>query len=107
MSKSVKIKIPKWFKIGATEARVGYRSHLHSDEGFNGTYNRRTGQIEIEAHIQGKKRDRTFGHELMEVIKENYNLKIEEADMSNIANGWLEFLWYCGMEFDWSSIDGD
>ena len=40
----------------------------------------------------------------MEVIKENYNLHTSEEDMSNIANGWLEFLSQLGIEFDWEEI---
>ncbi len=100
----MKIKVPKQFKIGATRASVSFTTHLHSDEGFNGTYNKRTGELGIEAHLNGKKRDRTFGHEVMEVIKENYDLATPESDMTCIANGWLEFLWQLGIEFDWSEI---
>ncbi len=100
----MKIKIPAHFKIGATGADVGLMAHLHSDEGFNGTFNGRTGALEIEAHLCGDKRSRTFAHELMEVIKENYTLDTSEEDMSSIANGWLEFLSQLGIEFDWSDI---
>ena len=102
----MKVKIPQNFTIGATKAFVCYMKHLHSDEGFNGTYNIRTGELGIEDHLDDRKRDRTFGHELMEVIKENYTLATSESDMSNIANGWLEFLWQIGIEFDWSLIKG-
>lgn len=100
----MKVKIPKEFTIGATGATVGFAKHIHSDEGFNGTYNKRTEELQIEAHSFGKQRDRTFGHELMEVIKANYELSTSEDDMSRIANGWLEFLWQAGIELDWSDI---
>lgn len=52
----------------------------------------------------GQKRDRVFAHEIMEVIKENYELDISEKDMSRIANGWIEFLGQLGIELDWSLI---
>jgi len=97
----MKIKIPKHFKIGATEANVSFRAFLRGDDGYNGVYNVRTTELELDAALVGGKRDRTFGHELMEVIKENYELEIPEKDMSCIANGWLEFLWQLGIEFDW------
>ena len=100
----MKVKIPRQFKIGATEAQVGFTKHLFSDDGFNGTFNKRTGELLIEAVLNGKKRDRTFGHELIEVIKENYDLGVSESDMTCIANGWLEFLWQIGIELDWSEI---
>ncbi len=100
----MKVKIPKQFRIGATEAIIYTKEDLQSDEGFNGTFNRRTGRLEIDARLDDIKRNKTFGHELMEVIKENYNLHTDEDDMSNIANGWLEFLYQLGIEFDWSNI---
>ena len=100
----MKVKLPQQFKIGATDVQVGFANHLHSDEGFNGTFNKRTGELQIEAHLNGKKRDRTFGHELNEVIKENYDLGVSESDMTCIANGWLEFLWQVGIELDWEDI---
>ena len=99
------IKVPKEFKIGVTKARLTLVRHLHSDEGFNGTYNKRTEELQIESHLQGAKRDRTFGHEVMEVIKENYDLDISESAMTCIANGWLEFLSQLGIKFDWSEIE--
>lgn len=101
----MKIKIKKQIKIGATEAYVSYQKHLQSDEAYHGTFNRRTGRLTIDADLDGIKRDKTFGHEINEVIKENYNLHTSEDDMSNIANGWLEFLWQLGIEFDWSDIE--
>lgn len=100
----MKVKVLKQFSVGATGARVELRQYLHSDEGFNGTYNRRTEELLIDSELIGGKRDKTFGHEVMEVIKENYNLGTSEDDMSNIANGWLEFLWQLGIELDWSDI---
>lgn len=101
----MKIKVPKQFEIGSTQAYVGFMRHLHSDEGFNGTYNRRTGKLEVDAHLWGAKRDRTFAHEVNEVIKENYDLGISESDMTCIANGWIEFLGQLGIELDWSLIE--
>ena len=101
----MKVKIPESFKIGATRADVSFEKYLSGDEGFKGTYNRRTGELHIESELGGELRDRTFGHELMEVIKENYNLNTPEDDMSCIANGWLEFLWQLGIEFDWKDIE--
>jgi len=100
----MKVRIPQKIKIGATPAFIKYQENLMSDEGFHGTFNRRTGELTLEAGCDGAKRDKTFGHELMEVIKENYNLTIAEADMSNIANGWLEFLNQLGIEFDFEDI---
>lgn len=100
----VKIKVPREFKIGATPVKVAFISHLHSDEGFNGTWNRRTAKLGIDGELLGAKRDRTFGHELNEVIKENYDLETPEREMTCIANGWIEFLNQLGIEFDWSNI---
>lgn len=100
----MKIKIPKHFKIGATGADVGFQDNLKGDDGFNGTFNRRTEELMLDPKLSGHKLDKTFGHEVMEVIKENYNLEIAESDMSNIANGWLEFLYQLGIELDWSDI---
>ena len=100
----MKIKIPKEFKIGARSGIVAYQEYLRIDEGFDGTYNKRTEELKIDSQIGGRERDRVFGHELMEVIKANYELKTSEEDMSCIAKGWLEFLWQLGIEFDWSDI---
>ncbi len=100
----MKVKIPKQFKIGATEARISYQDCLMSDEAYHGSFNKRTGILQIDSVLVGAKRDKTLAHELMEVIKENYNLHIEEDAMSNIANGWLEFLYQLGIEFVWDDI---
>ena len=100
----MKVKIPKEFSIGATKAFVHYDKNLFADDGFNGTFNRRTGELKLDARLYGMIRDKTFGHELMEVIKDNYNLHTAEDDMSNIANGWLEFLKQLGVEFSWEDI---
>ena len=101
----MKIKVPTQFSIGATKAQLSFAKHLHSDEGFNGTYNRRTEKLEIEVHLQGAKRDRTFGHEVTEVIKENYDLEISESTITCIANGWIEFLTQLGVELDWEDLE--
>ena len=101
----MKAEIPEEFKIGATTAHIEYTKHLRSDEGYSGTYNQRTGILQIESHLVGAKRDRTLGHELMEVIKENYSLSISENDMTCIANGWLEFLQQLNIEFDWGGME--
>ena len=98
------IKIPREFKIGVTKAIVGYKEYLNGDEGYHGSFNRRTGNLHIDSQLTNNLRDKTFGHELMEVIKENYNLHTAEEDMSNIANGWLEFLEQLGIKLDWSDI---
>jgi len=98
------IKIPKTFKIGATRAVVGYEENLFIDQGFNGTYNKRTEELHIDSRLYGGERAKTFGHEVMEVIKHNYNLNTSENDMSSIANGWVEFLYQLGVEFDFSDI---
>ncbi len=100
----MKIKIPRTFKVGAATANVSLKKHLSGDDGFNGTFNTRTGDLRLDCVLIGSKRDRIFAHELMEVIKENYSLHTSEDDMSNIANGWLEFLSQLGVEFDWSDI---
>lgn len=100
----MKVKVTQRFKIGATPVFVQYPKNLHSDEGFDGTFNRRTGKLNLDSQTDGAKRDKTFAHEIMEVIKENYNLHTTEDDMSNIANGWIEFLSQLGIEFDWSDI---
>ena len=102
----MKVRIPQTFKIGATLVSVCFTEDLLDDCGFYGTFNRRTDKLELESRLKDapSKRDKTFGHELMEVIKENYNLHTSEEDMSNIANGWLEFLSQLGIEFDWEEI---
>lgn len=86
---------------------MSYKKQLHNDEGFDGTFNRRTGDLHIDAGLSGRKRDKILGHEVMEVIKENYELDISERDMSRAANGWVEFLYQLGIEFDWSEIRND
>ena len=102
----MKVKVPQKFKIGATPVSICFAENLVNDDGFDGTFNRRTGKLEIDDRLKDTpaKRDKIFGHELMEVIKENYNLHTSEEDMSNIANGWLEFLSQLGIEFDWEEI---
>ncbi len=100
----MRVKIPTKFKIGATPVSIINKDNLNSDEGFSGTFNKRTGLLELDSAISGACRDKTLGHELMEVIKENYNLHTSEEDISNIANGWLEFLGQLGIEFDWSDF---
>ena len=101
----MKIKIPTSFKIGATKANVSIKKDLGSDEGYNGCYNKRTEELYIDSRLGKAKRDRTFGHELMEVIKENYELDLSEIEMSTIANGWIEFLSQIGIDLDWSDIE--
>ena len=101
----MKVKVPKQFKVGATPAYVFLNANLHSDDGFNGTFNRRTGRLELDGGLIGAKRDKTFGHELNEVIKENYDLDIGESTITCIANGWIEFLDQLGIELDWSLIE--
>jgi len=98
------IKIPKHFKIGATNAYVHFKKYLKVDEGYDGTFNRRTDELQIDSTLVGCDRDKVFGHELMEVIKHNYEIDTSEKDMSRIANGWIEFLTQLGIEFDWSDI---
>jgi len=100
----MKVKIPREFKVGATPAKVYFQKNLSPDEGFNGTFNKRTGRLCIDSELIGAKRDKTFGHELSEVIKENYDLDISEHTMTTIANGWLEFLYELGIEFIWDDI---
>ena len=101
------VKIPQKFKIGATRVCIGFDPTLHSDDGYDGTYNKRTEKLLLDSRLTGVIRDRTLGHELMEVIKVNYELATTEEDMSRIANGWIEFLWQLGIEFDWSDIGGE
>ena len=99
-----KVKIPKEIKIGATFARISFKAELASDDGFNGTYNKRTDVLQIDDSLINAKRDRTLGHEVNEIIKENYDLHIDERDLTCLANGWIEFLSQLGIEFDWSLI---
>ena len=100
----MKVKIPRKIKIGATPVFILRKQYLQGDEGFHGTFNRRTGELEIDSSLDGAIRDKSFAHEIMEVIKESYNLHTPEDDMSNIGNGWIEFLWQLGIEFDWGNI---
>jgi len=102
----LKVKIPRHFKIGATSASVSLSENLKSDEGFAGSFNNRNNELRIDSQIGGEKRDKILGHEINEVIKENYELEVSERDMSCIANGWVEFLQQLGIEFDWHDISG-
>ncbi len=105
MKVKIRVPVPREIKIGATPARISLQEHLAGDEGYNGTFNKRTGELCLDTRLIGSKRDKVFGHEINEVIKENYELEASERDLSCFANGWIEFLSQLGIELDWSNLE--
>ncbi len=99
------VKIPNDIAIGATRASIIFKPNLKGDDGYDGTFNKRTGELALDVQLIGEKLDKTFMHELLEVIKENYCLDVDEKTMSMIGHGLLEFLWQLGIEFDFSDIE--
>jgi len=55
--------------------------------------------------LGGRARDMTFLHEIVHMADINYESRLDESDVSRIANGLFEFLYYnLGIELDWSDI---
>ncbi|KKK87133.1 hypothetical protein LCGC14_2756290 [marine sediment metagenome] len=100
-------KIPSQIKIGALRANVTIVPYIHADDNFRGLFNQRTEELQIDNQLGGRARDMTFLHEILHMIAINYELGENESDVSRLANGIFEFLYYgLGIELDWSDISG-
>jgi hypothetical protein len=100
----MKVSIPNSIVIGAYQPQIVIKENLR-DDGYNGSYNTRTGELNVEAVIFGEMRDRVFLHEILHVIAQNYEVQLDESDITRLANGLLEFLLNLGIEFDWSEVE--
>ena len=101
----MKIAIPNNITIGAFIAQVVIKDNLSGDDGYKGSYNQRTSELNIDSALFGEIRDRVFLHELMHVIALNYEVHLAEDDITRLANGLYEFLMDAGIELDWCDIE--
>ena len=100
------VKVPSQIKIGALRANVSVVPYIHADDNFKGLFNQRTEQLQIDNQLGGRVRDTTFLHEVAHMIAINYEIGMNEEEISRTANGLFEFLYYnLGIELDWSEIE--
>ncbi len=101
----MKAKIPNEIKIGALRAIVTVVPYIHADDNFRGLFNQRTEELQIDNQLGGRARDMTFLHEIVHMIAIDHEVEFDEHEISRVANGIFEFLYYnLGIELDWSDI---
>jgi hypothetical protein len=101
----IKVKVPKTIKIGTVVGSVALMPYLKSDDSYKACYNRRTEDLLVDTELKGGLRDRSFLHEVVHMIDENYECGLGEDNTSRLANGFLELLGQLGIELDWTEIE--
>ena len=98
-------KIPSQIKIGALRANVKMVPYIHADDNYRGLFNQRTEELQVDNQLGGRARDMTFLHEIVHMASINYEAGLNEEDVSRMANGLFEFLYYnLDIVLDWSGI---
>ena len=103
----MKVGIPRTIRAGVVVGNVYLEKNLSGDDGYKACYNKRTNELLVDADIESGLRDRSFLHEVVHMIDENYGCGLGEEDTSRLANGFLEFLWQLGIELDWADIEAE
>ena len=101
----MKLKLPSVLKFGARHYNLGYKAHLHVDDGLKGVAYHRRETIGIDPIISKMDKDITLIHEAVHIINRQFSCHLEEDNVDRLGEGFFAFLSdNFDIEFDWSNI---
>jgi len=104
----MEVKIPKQIKILTHTYTVKFDSKELLSSGTCGLCKHLQQEIILEPNHPKSEVNQIFLHEFIHTIERHLCVKLDDADVERLSEGWATLLFdNLGIEFDWSLIEGD